>query len=246
MDIKDTGGGVGERSQGQAPNPLKKVIETFRQLPARSKRGLALVAMMAVVLVGYSLMLARQDEAGRSMSPSEQTSPGDGSEAVIIVEPGETGDDEAEEVAGDGASAADNQPPIPGSLLWPVSGEILTSYGWGYNQALEDWRFHSGIDLLPGDNEQVLAMEAGNVTALYLDPEWGWVAEIEHAPDFIARYAGFDKILVSAGDTVERGDVIGTVGESAALEAGLPPHLHLEMTWKGETVDPLTFLSSGS
>lgn len=247
MDRKDTVGGGS--AQGNSPRGIggwaRSVADSFRRLPPRSKRGLALAAMMAVVLVGYTIIIARQGPIDRiRINPSTQDSgSGDPSEAVIIVEP-DAGDDPVDAAANASDDAA--YEPTPGTFLWPVMGELIAGYGWGYSETHEDWRFHSGIDLIPDQDEHVLAVEAGQVTEVYLDPQWGWVVEVEHGPGFVSRYAGLNKVLVSAGVDVERGDPVGIVGDSAPVEAGMPPHLHLELIRSGEPVDPLVYLSGGS
>lgn len=247
MDKMDAGGtgSQDKQPQGQGGNWLSRLAQAYRQLPSRSRRGILVAAIAAVMLLGYAAIVSRPDSPGRSTPPAGQTTPGDSPEAVIIVEKNE--EPGAETVgASTNPAGPEAELPEPGTMLWPVVGELHAGYGWGYNQTLEDWRFHSGIDIVPGDSDQVLAAADGRVENVYLDPAWGWVAEVQHGPDFFTRYAGLSKVLVSVGDEVQRGDLLGTLGESTGVEAGLPPHLHLEIVWNGEPVDPATYLTSGS
>ena len=51
---------------------------------------------------------------------------------------------------------------------------------------------------------------------------------------------------IREGATVIAGQVIGAVGDTAMIESADEPHLHCEMTVKGESVDPLDYISEES
>ena len=61
---------------------------------------------------------------------------------------------------------------------------------------------------------------------------------IDHGYGFKTVYAHLNEILVRRGRTVQRGDVIGTVGNSG-LSSG--PHLHYEVLFNNEPVNPVNF-----
>ena len=237
---------------------LEAVGNGFRQLPPRSKRGLAMAAAMSLLLAGYvaysRLPVEQEPDASAPVQPEAE---GDRSEAVIVVEPLDPNAEsepaasavEAETGSGDGDAAtqeAEASPEGPGPLVWPTQGEVLTRHGWGHSETMADWRYHSGVDLAAAEGDEVVAAEAGTVTEVRLDPQWGWVIEIEHAAGYRTRYASLARTSVSVGDEVSRGEVIGLAGSTAASESALPTHVHFEVIWQDETVDPLTLLPAGS
>ena len=66
---------------------------------------------------------------------------------------------------------------------------------------------------------------------------------LQHAGGWSSRYCGLAKEpSVTAGDTVEAGQVLGTVGTTALVETAQEPHLHFEVYCDGEPADPAGFL----
>lgn len=129
---------------------------------------------------------------------------------------------------------------------WPVKGAILRDFQvetLALDPTLEDWRTHGGLDLAAALGTKVLAMGTGTVEQVYEDGLMGITVVIEHPDGLTTVYSNLSQeTTVEAGQTVETGTVIGTVGESAIAESGLAPHLHLE-AWKDETrVNPADYL----
>lgn len=112
-----------------------------------------------------------------------------------------------------------------------------------YNATMGDWRTHSGIDFKGTDGAQVLAISYGKVSKVYSDPLLGTVVEIDHGNEVIARYCGLNKdvLEVKAGDTVKSGALIGYL-DSVPCEKSDLSHLHFEIIYKGENVDPLELM----
>lgn len=133
------------------------------------------------------------------------------------------------------------------SLLFvlPVSGEIIDVFSNGelvHNKTMNDWRTHNGIDIKAKAATPVKAVTDGEVTKIYTDGMWGTVVEITHANGMISRYSSLTEqgVTVAVGDTVEIGEVIGCVGETAEAEIALPTHLHFEIIKDGEYLDPIS------
>lgn len=72
----------------------------------------------------------------------------------------------------------------------------------------------------------------------------GTTVVIEHGDGVEATYASLQEDpMVTAGESVSAGQIIGTVGTTAASEAAQGPHLHFSVTKDGDTMDPNEFLS---
>lgn len=149
-----------------------------------------------------------------------------------------SGSGEASAPAGDSGEAA--AAPAP-SFVQPVDGQITQVYSGDelvYNETLQDWRTHNGVDIACAENAPVKSAVAGTVCSIYDDGMWGRIVEVESG-ELTWRYAGLaaDSVQVSVGDGVSAGQTLGNVGEVMAETAG-GPHLHLEVLKGGNRVDP--------
>jgi murein DD-endopeptidase MepM/ murein hydrolase activator NlpD len=118
-------------------------------------------------------------------------------------------------------------------LAWPCDGGIVSPFGmrWG--------RMHEGIDLDAGYGSDVVAVAGGTVVSTGWDGGYGYQVQISHGGGLVTRYAHLSRILVSDGESVDRGEVIGLVG-STGNSTG--PHLHFETIVGGEPRDPTNYL----
>lgn len=131
--------------------------------------------------------------------------------------------------------------PVPVRWAWPLEGEIVGAYSpqapvW--SKTLEQWQTHPGIDIAGSPGEAVYACREGTVLDAWNDRLWGNTVVIEHDSGYQSTYAGLNTLqMVGVGDAVEAGQVIGSVGQSAACEAEQGWHLHFELTKNGEPMD---------
>lgn len=130
--------------------------------------------------------------------------------------------------------------------VWPVSGETVAGYSMdklSYNETMQDWRTHDGVDLLAAQGATVTAACAGTVSAVYDDEYLGTTLIIAHRDGYTTTYANLAAMpTVAVGDTVKAGEIIGAVGTTALLEAGEEPHLHFAVYHNGVPVDPAEFI----
>lgn len=119
----------------------------------------------------------------------------------------------------------------------PTKNFYITSY-FGYR-----WkRMHYGVDLRGKVGDDIYASESGVVTD-YTGTRTGYgkIVEIKHSNGFTSRYAHMSKMLVSVGDKVEKGDIIGKVGVSGITDGG--SHLHFEIRHNGVPYNPEFYLN---
>lgn len=131
-------------------------------------------------------------------------------------------------------------------FAYPVEGEVLKQFAKDnlvYSETLKEWVTHNGIDIKAEKASVVKASENGTVTAIKNDPRYGMTVIIEHVNGFVTRYSNLlTSEFVTVGEKVEKGQTIGTVGNSAAFEIADETHLHFEILKDNENLDPALYL----
>ena len=132
--------------------------------------------------------------------------------------------------------------PRPFALNKPVPGEVLQDYSGDaplWSATLGQWQTHRAVDFQAELGEAVCAAEAGVVAGAYRDPLLGNVVELQHENGWVTRYASLNTMaLVEIGQSVQKGDIIGAAGDSAAAEADLGAHVHFELLIDGVPTHP--------
>ena len=128
----------------------------------------------------------------------------------------------------------------------PVEGEIVRGFAKEsllYSNTLEEWITHFGIDIKADRTTVVKASEKGKVASIKNDPRYGLTIIIEHVNGFKTVYSNLlTTEFIAEGEEVEKGQSIGTVGNSASFEIVDEPHLHFEILKDDENVDPSIYL----
>ena len=129
----------------------------------------------------------------------------------------------------------------------PVSGETVASYAMdclSYNETTRDWRVHNGIDIAAEAGTEVLAAADGVVYTTYSDDSMGTTVVIRHDGGYTTKYSSLaEELSVKTGDSVELGQVIGCVGDTALIENALGPHVHFSVTYRDADMDPVEFIN---
>lgn len=128
----------------------------------------------------------------------------------------------------------------------PVEGEMVREYAKDsliYSETLQEWTTHTGIDIKADKTTVVKAAEAGTIKSIKNDPRYGLTIVIEHDDQYQTIYSNLlTSEFVVEGEKVEKGQAIGTVGNTAVFEIADEPHLHFEI-WKDSLpVDPTTLM----
>ena len=119
---------------------------------------------------------------------------------------------------------------------WPVWGRISGIYGSQRILNGQPRQPHYGIDIAAAPGLAVRAPADGRVVMakdLYFT---GLTVIIDHGFHLNSTYSHLEKMIVSVGTAVERGEIIGTVG-STGRSTG--PHLDWRINWKQKRLDPL-------
>ena len=128
----------------------------------------------------------------------------------------------------------------------PVDGEIVKEYAKDnliYSNTLQEWTTHLGIDIKADKTTVVKSAEAGKVKSIKNDPRYGLTIVIEHDNGYQTVYSNLlSSEFVVEGEKVEKGQSIGTVGNTAAFEIADEAHLHFEILKDSIQVDPNIYL----
>ena len=130
-------------------------------------------------------------------------------------------------------------PVLNATLYKEFYGDELT-----YNETLKQWETHNGVDLQVASGSKVYSILDGEVTDVYTNVLEGTVIVIEHDDGLTSTYGSLDSdVNVSVGDSVSRGDEIGTVSASAHSELDAGAHLHFSLYDNDQKVDPASYLN---
>ena len=99
---------------------------------------------------------------------------------------------------------------------------------------------HFGVDIVLPENSAVYSVSDGRVLFAEWTSETGFVIIIEHLNGLTSVYKHNSSLSKTQGEHVRRGEVIGFSGNTGELTSG--PHLHFELWFKGDPVDPLGFI----
>lgn len=122
--------------------------------------------------------------------------------------------------------------------LKPSSGN-MHGYGYRYHPIKGYYHFHPAVDMSTDYGSPIRAAGGGTVVDAKYNASAGNFITINHGNGFTTTYMHCSKLLISAGDTVKKGELIGKVGSTGSSTG---PHLHFEMRFYGEPVNPTSMI----
>lgn len=100
---------------------------------------------------------------------------------------------------------------------------------------------HFGIDIVAKKNEPVKSVADGTVLMASWTQDAGYVMAIQHRSNLISVYKHNSDLLKDVGNFVSAGEIIAIIGNTGELTSG--PHLHFELWYNGNPVDPEEFVT---
>ena len=216
-----------------------KLCKKLKQV--RVNRAIYISAI--VILLSLAVVLAITAATNRAKKNNATTPGVSGGVTDQVTEPSDT------------PTSPEHKDPLPTvnntvpEMASPVSGKLSKVHSAEvqvFSQTLQEYRVHLGIDILTEADAQVFAAADGSVSKIWQDPMMGWCVAISHSGECVTVYKNLAKELaegISEGVAVQKGQLLGQVGDSALLELADEPHLHMEMTVKGLQVDPMDYFS---
>jgi murein DD-endopeptidase MepM/ murein hydrolase activator NlpD len=113
-------------------------------------------------------------------------------------------------------------------FVWPTHGVLTQPF----------WQYHPGIDIANDVGTPEVAADGGKVIWAGWG-EYGIYVQIDHGNGFQTVYGHMSKVLVSVGQTVAKGQLIGLMGATGRATG---PHLHFEIRYQGVPQNPLDLL----
>jgi septal ring factor EnvC (AmiA/AmiB activator) len=129
-----------------------------------------------------------------------------------------------------------------GLLKMPVKGKIVSLFGKFKNTRYDVLNFRSGIEIQTERGEPIQAVYRGKI--LYADwfKGYGNMIIIDHGNSYYTVYAHIEEVFKTAGDVVESGEVMATVGDTGSMTG---PKLYFEVRHHGKPLDPMQWLKGG-
>ncbi len=200
---------------GFCKTAMEERMVSIMNFKALSVPALILTVFLTVGIPAVFATTAPQAEIPGAALPASQTDPSDETPALATQD----------------------------AMLWPTSEQfaaVTASFGSRVHPVTGETVVHDHVCISGGgiSGSDVYAALSGTVTAASWAGEDGYRVEIAHADGLSTVYAHCSDILVSAGDEVNRGDVIAKVGATGNATG---PVLAFGVFRSGEAVDPLSF-----
>ena len=120
-------------------------------------------------------------------------------------------------------------------MVIPVAGKVTSPFGWSKQEGTTN--FHQGIIIETKAGEPVKAAYDGTVLDVQPQGEH-YTISLSHNNGLVTTYGNCSQVYVKVDQMIEKGEIIGLIGELAA-ENG---QLYFETKHLGEPVDPLSLL----
>lgn len=119
-------------------------------------------------------------------------------------------------------------------ILWPLKGEVVSSFGWSRNPVHREWRWSGGIHIVSEAFEMVRTVLPGRVEQVITGPD-GLEVRIDHGSGWQSTYRSIADLRVHVSDFLDQNTPFATSGANGQVFYAL--------RYNGEEVDPLLFMN---
>ena len=129
-----------------------------------------------------------------------------------------------------------------GKMASPVEGRVRRRFGRVVDAQYQTQIFRKGVEFSAGVGEDVRAVAPGRVRFAGWFRGYGKIVIVDHGDRYFTVSGQMAQIRVKVGETIQTGQVLGTVGETGSLEG---PGLYFEVRRGGVPLDPAEWLTKG-
>ncbi len=122
----------------------------------------------------------------------------------------------------------------------PNPGHITSLFGWRRSPFGHGRDFHSGIDIAAPPGTEIRATAPGTILAAGWSGGYGWMIRIQHKYGFESVYGHCQRVSVSPGQNIKKGDVVGFVGQTGNATGN---HCHYEIRLGNIPINPYPYMS---
>lgn len=140
-----------------------------------------------------------------------------------------------------GSTTPSTQAPSSSGWVKPLSSYSITSaFGMRLHPIQKVWKMHQGVDMSAPQGTPIYAAKSGKVTTTSFQAGGaGYYVSINHGDGFASIYMHMTHYIVSPGQYVSAGQVIGYVGSTGGSTG---PHLHFGISYNGTYVNPMNYI----
>ena len=254
--VAETKAGLEEEKSGLEETKLT-LNETQKELEVKRQEADDLLAELVAQGMEYALLVEQSEEAQSNLmqeiaskeyqydnaiyqewlatSVPETTKPLPPSQTKP-TEATEPEDDEDSEDSEDGEKET-----VSESWMVPINYTAVTSSFGMRDDPLNpgNQRYHYGVDLAAPTGTPIYASRSGTVTTASYNGSSGYYVQIDHGDGYRSIYMHMTHFVVSAGQRVSRGEVIGYCGSTGGSTG---PHLHFGISLNGTYVNPANYI----
>lgn len=123
--------------------------------------------------------------------------------------------------------------------IWPTEGHLSSGFGYRLSPFTGKAILHAGLDIANRVGTAVIAPARGVVTFSGWQGAYGNCITVNHGNAITTRYAHLQRSVVKEGQVVNRGELIGYLGNTGRSTG---PHLHYEVRVGGVPVNPMRYI----
>ncbi len=130
-------------------------------------------------------------------------------------------------------------------LLWPVSGNVIRKYSMDslvHYATLAQWKVSPAMLISAEEGEEVSSSADGIVTGIEESEETGLTVVTSIGDGYNLVYAHLEDLTIEEGDSIEKGQIIGSVSKPTRFNSVEGPSLYFQLTRGEDTLDPMMCL----
>ena len=130
-------------------------------------------------------------------------------------------------------------------MMWPIDGNVLMNYSMDqtiYFATLDQYKYNPALIIEGQVGQDVRAAEEGEVLLIEKDAETGMTVTVSMGNGYEAVYGQLGEVLVTQGERIAQGDLIGYLGEPTKYYSVEGTNLYFKLLKDGNPVNPLEYL----